>query len=37
MLDDMSRSAYKSSAADALLSERGHIDNSHQMTDDMLA
>ncbi|KAL7285561.1 hypothetical protein ACG7TL_000665 [Trametes sanguinea] len=29
--------AYKSSAADALLSERGHIDNSHQMTDDMLA
>ncbi|KAI9056985.1 V-snare-domain-containing protein [Trametes sanguinea] len=29
--------AYKSSAADALLSERGHIDNSHQMTDEMLA
>lgn len=29
--------AYKSSAADALLAERGHIDNSHQMTDDILA
>jgi len=29
--------AYKSSAADALLSERGHIDNSHRMTDDVLA
>ncbi|KAI0081090.1 V-snare-domain-containing protein [Panus rudis PR-1116 ss-1] len=29
--------AYKSSAADSLLSERGHIDNSHRMTDDMLA
>ncbi|THH31944.1 hypothetical protein EUX98_g2221 [Antrodiella citrinella] len=29
--------AYKSSAADSLLAERGHIDNSHQMTDDMLA
>ncbi|KZT08658.1 V-snare-domain-containing protein [Laetiporus sulphureus 93-53] len=29
--------AYKSSAADALLSERGHIDDSHRMTDDILA
>jgi len=29
--------AYKSSAADSLLAERGHIDNSHRMTDDMLA
>ncbi|CCM00029.1 uncharacterized protein FIBRA_02055 [Fibroporia radiculosa] len=29
--------AYKSSAADALLAERGHIDNSHRMTDDILA
>ncbi|TCD64311.1 hypothetical protein EIP91_004258 [Steccherinum ochraceum] len=29
--------AYKSSAADSLLAERGHIDNSHHMTDDMLA
>ncbi|GBE77439.1 V-snare-domain-containing protein [Sparassis crispa] len=28
--------AYKSSAADSLLAERGHIDNSHQMTDDIL-
>jgi len=28
--------AYKSSAAEALLSERGHIDNSHRMTDDIL-
>ncbi|PCH34201.1 V-snare-domain-containing protein [Wolfiporia cocos MD-104 SS10] len=29
--------AYKSSAADALLAERGHIDSSHQMTDDILS
>ncbi|EPT03518.1 hypothetical protein FOMPIDRAFT_1115882 [Fomitopsis schrenkii] len=29
--------AYKSSAADALLAERGHIDSSHRMTDDILA
>ncbi|KAI0715016.1 V-snare-domain-containing protein [Earliella scabrosa] len=29
--------AYKSSAADSLLAERGHIDNSHRMTDDMIA
>ncbi|KAI0931503.1 hypothetical protein AcW2_000379 [Taiwanofungus camphoratus] len=29
--------AYKSSAADSLLAERGHIDNSHRMTDDVLA
>ncbi|KAI0652396.1 V-snare-domain-containing protein [Trametes meyenii] len=29
--------AYKSSAADSLLAERGHIDSSHRMTDDMLA
>ncbi|KAJ7651667.1 hypothetical protein DFH06DRAFT_1270542 [Mycena polygramma] len=28
--------AYKSSAADSLLDERGHIDSSHRMTDDML-
>ncbi|KAL6307692.1 V-snare-domain-containing protein [Sparassis latifolia] len=28
--------AYKSSAADSLLAERGHIDHSHQMTDDIL-
>ncbi|PFH52243.1 hypothetical protein AMATHDRAFT_74307 [Amanita thiersii Skay4041] len=28
--------AYKSSAADALLSERGRIDSSHRMTDDIL-
>ncbi|KAF9502304.1 V-snare-domain-containing protein [Pleurotus eryngii] len=28
--------AYKSSAADALLAERGRIDSSHQMTDDMI-
>jgi len=28
--------AYKSSAADSLLSERGRIDSSHRMTDDML-
>ena len=32
-----SGSAYKSSAADSLLAERGHIDNSHRMTDDMIA
>jgi hypothetical protein len=30
-------SAYKSSSADMLLAERGRIDNSHQMTDDILA
>ncbi len=30
------RSAYKSSAADSLLAERGRIDSSHRMTDDML-
>ncbi|TFY61965.1 hypothetical protein EVJ58_g4171 [Rhodofomes roseus] len=29
--------AYKSSAADSLLAERGHIDSSHRMTDDILA
>ncbi|KZT72890.1 V-snare-domain-containing protein [Daedalea quercina L-15889] len=29
--------AYKSSAADSLLAERGHIDSSHRMTDDVLA
>jgi len=28
--------AYKSSAADALLAERGRIDSSHRMTDDLL-
>jgi len=28
--------AYKSSAADSLLAERGRIDSSHRMTDDML-
>ncbi|KAJ7675330.1 v-SNARE protein [Mycena rosella] len=28
--------AYKSSAADSLLAERGHIDSSHRMTDDIL-
>ncbi|TFK77436.1 V-snare-domain-containing protein [Pluteus cervinus] len=28
--------AYKSSAADALLAERGRIDSSHRMTDDIL-
>lgn len=28
--------AYKSSAADSLLAERGGIDSSHRMTDDML-
>jgi len=28
--------AYKSSAADSLLAERGRIDSSHQMTDDVL-
>ncbi|KAL0951630.1 hypothetical protein HGRIS_008311 [Hohenbuehelia grisea] len=28
--------AYKSSAADSLLAERGHIDSSHRMTDDMI-
>jgi len=28
--------AYKSSAADSLLAERGRIDNSHRMTDDIL-
>ncbi|KXN88840.1 Golgi SNAP receptor complex member 1 [Leucoagaricus sp. SymC.cos] len=29
--------AYKTSAADALLAERGRIDSSHQMTDEILA
>ncbi|KAI1793195.1 V-snare-domain-containing protein [Ganoderma leucocontextum] len=29
--------AYKSSAADSLLAERGRIDSSHRMTDDMIA
>lgn len=29
--------AYKSSAADALLAERGRIDSSHRMTDDILS
>lgn len=29
-------SAYKSSAADSLLAERGRIDSSHRMTDDIL-
>ncbi|KAG7452248.1 v-SNARE protein [Guyanagaster necrorhizus] len=28
--------AYKSSAADSLLAERGRIDSSHRMTDDMI-
>ncbi|KAK0199013.1 hypothetical protein F5146DRAFT_1100459 [Armillaria mellea] len=28
--------AYKSSAADSLLAERGRIDGSHRMTDDMI-
>jgi len=28
--------AYKSTAAEALLTERGRIDNSHRMTDDIL-
>ncbi|EDR15823.1 v-SNARE protein [Laccaria bicolor S238N-H82] len=28
--------AYKSSAADSLLAERGRVDSSHRMTDDML-
>ncbi|KAJ3965631.1 snare region anchored in the vesicle membrane C-terminus-domain-containing protein [Lentinula raphanica] len=28
--------AYKSSAADSLLAERGRIDSSHRMTDDLL-
>ncbi|KIJ66210.1 hypothetical protein HYDPIDRAFT_174373 [Hydnomerulius pinastri MD-312] len=28
--------AYKSSAADSLLAERGHIDSSHRITDDIL-
>lgn len=31
------RSAYKSTAADSLLAERGRIDSSHRMTDDMIA
>lgn len=30
-------SAYKSSTADSLLAERGRIDNSHRITDDILA
>ncbi|PAV22576.1 v-SNARE [Pyrrhoderma noxium] len=29
--------AYKSSAADSLLTERGHIDSSHRMADDILS
>ncbi|KAI5898229.1 V-snare-domain-containing protein [Schizophyllum commune H4-8] len=29
--------AYKSSAADSLLEERGRIDSSHRMTDDLIA
>lgn len=29
-------SAYKSSAADSLLAERGRIDSSHRMTDDVI-
>lgn len=29
-------SAYKSSAADSLLAERGRIDSSHRMTDDII-
>ena len=29
-------SAYKSSAAEALLAERGHIDSSHEMIDATL-
>ena len=29
-------SAYKSSAAEQLLTERGHIDSSHRMIDDTL-
>jgi len=35
--NDVQLSAYKSSAADSLLAERGRIDNSHRMTDDILA
>jgi len=37
MHNDVQFSAYKSSAADSLLAERGRIDNSHRMTDDILA
>jgi len=37
MHSDVQLSAYKSSAADSLLAERGRIDNSHRMTDDILA
>ena len=36
LLTASSPSAYKSSAADSLLAERGRIDSSHRMTDDML-
>jgi golgi SNAP receptor complex member 1 len=32
----LSLSTYKSSAADSLLAERGRIDSSHQMMDDLL-
>jgi hypothetical protein len=35
-VDTPYRSAYKSSAADSLLAERGRIDSSHRMTDDIL-
>jgi Golgi SNAP receptor complex protein 1 len=35
-LTHYSHSAYKSSAADSLLAERGRIDSSHRMTDDIL-
>ena len=35
-LIELAQSAYKSSAADSLLAERGRIDSSHRMTDDIL-
>jgi Golgi SNAP receptor complex protein 1 len=35
-VDHRCHSAHKSSAADSLLAERGRIDSSHQMTDDIL-
>ena len=35
-VDRHTLSAHKSSAADMLLAERGRIDSSHQMTDEIL-
>ena len=35
-VDHHALSAHKSSAADMLLAERGRIDSSHQMTDEIL-